>query len=190
MESLNGLINNLELGSNIELKDIPEIDLYMDQVIQLFEAKLESNKRNDDEKIMTKTMINNYVKGRLLMPVIKKKYSKNHIILLSLIYQLKGALSIADIKELLSKIVGEDNNKNEEECLVDLDDTYKAYLLLNKENEEDFKKEIATIESRINEKKIDEKEKENLLLATVLVNKANMYRRVAEKLIDTNNNIK
>ncbi|MGL5765207.1 MAG: DUF1836 domain-containing protein [Sarcina sp.] len=188
MENLNDLINSLELDKNIELKDIPEIDLYMDQVIQLFEAKLESYKRNEEEKIMTKTMINNYVKGRLLMPVVKKKYSKNHIILLSLIYQLKGGLSIADIKELLSNIIGEESSKAEEEKNIDLDNTYNSYLSLNKENEEDFKAEIQVLESRIDRENIEDVDQEKLLLATVLVNKANMYRRLAEKLIDSNNN--
>ena len=57
------ILNSLKLGSNIKLEEIPEIDLYMDQVIQLFESKLSEQKRNDDEKILTKTMINNYAKG-------------------------------------------------------------------------------------------------------------------------------
>ena len=39
----------------------------MDQVIQLFESKLSEQKRNDDEKILTKTMINNYAKGKVII---------------------------------------------------------------------------------------------------------------------------
>lgn len=57
------ILNNLNLENNIKLDEIPEIDLYMDQVIQLFESKLSEQKRNEDEKILTKTMINNYAKG-------------------------------------------------------------------------------------------------------------------------------
>ena len=53
------ILNNLQLESNIKLDEIPEIDLYMDQVIQLFESKLSEQKRKEDEKILTKTMINN-----------------------------------------------------------------------------------------------------------------------------------
>ena len=51
-----------------------------------------------DEKVLTKTMINNYAKGKLFIPIKNKKYSKQHIMLINLIYQLKGALSINDIK--------------------------------------------------------------------------------------------
>ena len=63
---INEILNGLILENNIKLDEIPEIDLYMDQVIQLFESKLSAQKRNEDEKILTKTMINNYAKGKLL----------------------------------------------------------------------------------------------------------------------------
>ena len=61
------ILNSLHLESNIKLDEIPEIDLYMDQVIQLFESKLSEQKRNEDEKILTKTMINNYAKGKVVI---------------------------------------------------------------------------------------------------------------------------
>ena len=67
-------LNSLPLESNIKLDVVPEIDLYIDPVIQLFESKLRNQKRNDDEKILTKTMINNYAKGKLLLPIKNKKY--------------------------------------------------------------------------------------------------------------------
>ena len=88
------LSKELGLEKNIELSEIPELDLYMDQVIQMFEGKFSSSKRNEEEKLMTKTMINNYAKAKLLMSIKKKKYSKEHVILMSLIYSLKGGLSM------------------------------------------------------------------------------------------------
>ena len=63
---INELINDMDFINGIAMDDIPEIDLYMDQVIQLFEGKLSSLKRTEDDKILTKTMINNYAKGKLL----------------------------------------------------------------------------------------------------------------------------
>ena len=98
-------LNNKHFERKIELEDIPEIDLYMDQVIQLFESKLGDSKRNPDDKLMTKTMINNYAKADLLMSIKNKKYSKEHLILISLIYELKGTISISDIKRILEYIV-------------------------------------------------------------------------------------
>ncbi|MDO5154769.1 MAG: DUF1836 domain-containing protein [Eubacteriales bacterium] len=82
-------------------EDIPSIELYMDQITTFMEHQLSGNKRRPEDKIMTKTMINNYSKNDLLPPSTKKKYSKDHIILLIYIYYLKNFLSIGDIEQLL-----------------------------------------------------------------------------------------
>ena len=84
----------------IDITDIPDIDLYMDQVTTFMETKLSSFKRNKDDKILTKTMINNYAKAKIFPSPVKKKYNKNHIMMLILIYHLKYMLSINDIKKL------------------------------------------------------------------------------------------
>lgn len=83
-------------------EDIPEIELYMDQVTRFMDQHLEHNKRMQDDKILTKTMINNYTKNRLLPPPRNKKYSKEHIILLIYIYYLKNVLPIGDIQRILT----------------------------------------------------------------------------------------
>ena len=90
---INDIFNEMNFDSRIELEEMPELDLYMDQVIQLFESKLSSLKRNDDEKILTKTMINNYAKGKLLLPIKNKKYTKEHLIIILILwsrYQYKS----------------------------------------------------------------------------------------------------
>ena len=84
--------------------DIPEIPLYMDQITTFMETKLEACKRQPDDKILTKTMINNYTKNRLIPPPLKKKYSKDHLILLLFIYYLKDFLSISDIDAILGPL--------------------------------------------------------------------------------------
>ena len=103
--SIDEIIKKLALTERVEEKDIPEIDLYMDQVIQIFEQKLSNSKRKDSDKVLTKTMINNYAKAKLLMSIKNKKYSKEHLLLMSMIYDLKGSLSISDIKDLFDNIV-------------------------------------------------------------------------------------
>lgn len=85
----------------INPKDIPAIELYMDQITTFMDRQLRDNKRNSEDKILTKTMINNYSKNNLLPPSDKKKYSRDHIILLTYIYYLKNFLSINDIQHLL-----------------------------------------------------------------------------------------
>lgn len=89
----------------IEPADIPSIELYMDQVTTFMDKHLSDNKRTADDKILTKTMINNYTKNHLLPPPDKKKYSKDHIILLIYTYYLKNFLSIGDIQTLLNPMI-------------------------------------------------------------------------------------
>ena len=85
-------------------EDIPKIDLYMDQITTFLEEQLKNTKRHEDDKIFTKTMINNYSKNHLLPPSVKKKYTRNHMILLIYIYYLKSFLSISDIQHILSPL--------------------------------------------------------------------------------------
>lgn len=83
---------------------VPDIDLYMDQVTTFMDSNLARSKRNESDKILTKTMINNYAKNDLLPPPLKKKYSKEHLLILVFIYYLKNILSISDIQTLLEPL--------------------------------------------------------------------------------------
>ena len=88
----------------VKTEDIPNIGLYMDQVTTFMDEQLEACKRYDDDKILTKTMINNYAKNNLLPAPEKKKYSKEHVLTLLFIYYFKNLLSISDIQALLNPI--------------------------------------------------------------------------------------
>lgn len=93
--------------SAIPSADVPNIDLYMDQITTFMDTHLADSRRYPDDKIMTKTMINNYTKNHLLPPSVKKKYSREHIFLLLLIYRLKNMLSITDIQNILEPLTTE-----------------------------------------------------------------------------------
>ena len=91
-------------GSYIKASMLPDLDLYVDQITTFLTRHLAKTIRFEDDKIMTKTMINNYTKNHLLPPPDKKKYSKDHVLTLILIYYLKSFLSIKDIQTLLEPI--------------------------------------------------------------------------------------
>ena len=82
--------------------ELPEIDLYLDQVVNYLEKYLEQYNSNKDDKIITKTMINNYVKLGIMPAPEKKKYSREHIAYLIVICVLKQVYSISDIGKLIS----------------------------------------------------------------------------------------
>lgn len=81
--------------------DIPDIDLYVDQIITLLEGRLGENRRTADEKVITKTMINNYSKDGLLKRIKGKKYSRQHVMMILLICGLKRGMAVQDIGRIL-----------------------------------------------------------------------------------------
>lgn len=114
----------------IEPEDIPSIELYMDQVTTFMDKQLAGNKRDADDKILTKTMINNYSKNDLLPPSNKKRYSKDHIILLIYIYYLKSFISIGDIQGLLEPMT---NSYFQSESKIGMLEIYKNLFTLEKQ---------------------------------------------------------
>lgn len=98
------LLEFIKSRDYVNSKDIPNIDLYMDQVTTFMDDHLGLFKRSEDEKILTKTMINNYSKFEILPPTSKKKYTNDHMILLLFVYYFKNVLSIPDIKALLDPV--------------------------------------------------------------------------------------
>lgn len=120
---LNSILTSLDRVQYINPEDIPDIDLYMDQITTFMDSRLHNTVRTPGEdKILTKTMINNYAKNDLLPPPVKKKYSKEHVLLLIFIYYYKGILSISDIQKLLGPITERFFQKGEE---FNLEDVYR-----------------------------------------------------------------
>ena len=101
---INEFIQHIKNQHPIAASELPNIDLYMDQVTTFMDEHLEQSKRYPEDKILTKTMINNYAKNHLLPPPNKKKYSKDHMLLLILIYYFKNILSINDIQKVLTPL--------------------------------------------------------------------------------------
>lgn len=105
---LTDIIERINNRSDLESSDIPALDLYMDQIMTLFEDNLQDNKRYQTDKLLTKTMINNYSKAGLIKPVKGKKYTKEQIIGMLLVYNLKNTITIQEIKQILTPIYDED----------------------------------------------------------------------------------
>lgn len=128
-EFVDVLLKKLVKLNYIKPGDVPNIDLYMDQVTTFMDEHLSDIKRHEDDKILTKTMINNYTKNNLLPPPVKKKYSKEHIYVLTFIYYLKNILSISDIQKLLNPLTDKFFNKEE---LPDLEYIYSEIYNMEK----------------------------------------------------------
>lgn len=139
-EYIDRIIGRLRTIDYIKPTDIPDIDLYMDQVTTFMDEHLKSLKRHESDKMLTKTMINNYTKNSLLPSPEKKKYSKNHMLLLIFIYYFKNILSISDIQSILDPLTKEYFQSTEPE--LTLEDIYLEVFSMEKEQLAALSKDI------------------------------------------------
>ena len=139
-DMLNSILSSISRIDYVRPGNIPNIDLYMDQVTTFMEEQLQSTKRHKDDKILTKTMINNYAKNNLLPPPVKKKYSKEHVLVMIFIYYFKNILSIKDIETLLAPITEKyfDNQKD-----FNITSIYEEICKLEKSRIENLQKDVA-----------------------------------------------
>ena len=138
-EMMNSIFAKIAELDYIKPDEIPNIALYMDQVTTFMEENLASTKRHEDDKILTKTMINNYAKNDLLPPPVKKKYSKEHVLMLIFIYYYKGVIPMNEIQTLLQPITDHYFQNGQ---AFDLESVYKEVVSLEKEQLEDLKKDV------------------------------------------------
>ena len=136
---LNSILDSLSRIDYIKPEDLPNIDLYMDQVTTFMDSQLAVSKRHPDDKVLTKTMINNYAKNNLLPPPVKKKYSKEHLLALIFIYYFKNILSIGDIQEILNPIT---DKYFASELDFNLEDIYSEVFRLEKSEVLNLQKDI------------------------------------------------
>ncbi|MBO6166430.1 MAG: DUF1836 domain-containing protein [Eubacterium sp.] len=161
-------------------EEIPNIELYMDQLTHFMDQHLGSTLRSEEEKTLTKTMINNYTKNKLLPPPEKKRYSRKHLILLIYIYYLKNVVSINDIRRILGPM-------NDPE--FDSDKVFNIYKsIFEMEKLQYFNAEASIIKSeQIAEKRLP-KDKDEYLNKMAFIYMLGydifMKKRLIEKLID------
>lgn len=175
------------LGKNgVDLADIPNIDLYMDQVTTLMERMFAGYKREPGDKIFTKAMINNYTKAGVLLPPKKKKYSRENVILLLFVYRLKQVLSIPDISCLLGPLTQKPGGATDNSLIVR---SFQAFMKLEDAGQNAFRELLQLAEESVDALTLDfpGDDKEILrwmLLAILLASQAEVQKRLAEKIID------
>lgn len=138
-EMIQNILEHISNMAYIKPEDIPNINLYMDQVTTFMEEQLAHSKRYADDKILTKTMINNYAKNNLLPSPEKKRYSREHLLMLIFIYYFKNILSINDIQTLLGPIADKYFRSQED---LDLTGIYNEVFSMEKGQIESLKKEL------------------------------------------------
>ncbi|MFP3156497.1 DUF1836 domain-containing protein [Lachnospiraceae bacterium ZAX-1] len=183
---LNSILQSLSRIDYIKPEDLPNIDLYMDQVTTFMDAQLTASKRRFEDKILTKTMINNYTKNNLLPPPEKKKYSKEHILTLIFIYHFKNILSINDIQEILNPITEKYFGHGQD---FQLEDIYREVFQLEKEEVTILQADIArkfqiSSETFPNASLKEQQDLQNFAFICMLSFDVYIKKQLIEKMID------
>jgi len=186
-EYIKELIDSLRDIKYIMSEDIPNIDLYMDQVTTFMDKHLKSSKRYDDDKLLTKTMINNYTKNELLPPPNKKKYTKDHMFLLIFIYYFKNVLSMNDIQSIFNPLTRRYFDKGSK---IKLEEIYDEIFRLEKEQTDALTKDIIRKMTKAKESFswVDKEEDREFLtefaFMCMLCFDVYMRKHIIEKIID------
>ena len=181
------VIGSVESRPFVKPEEVPAIDLYMDQVTSFLGEHFDSVKRRDSDKLLTRTMINNYTKSGVLPSPEKKKYSRDHMYLLLFIFYLKNLLSIEDIRNLLEPMA-EMFHKTESD--VGIPKIYEEIFGICSEKAEETVKELKEQFRRSNMSFADtedEKEKEFLKMfsfISMLSYDVYLKKQVLVKIID------
>ena len=169
-KALENWLNELNNFSFKNYEELPDIDLYMDQVVTFLDKQLYIFQNNTLDKQITSSMINNYVKGEVLPSPIAKKYNREHLALIEEICTLKQVLSIADVKQI------EDNRYKDATSKGDIFNDF------NKANNEKIEASVGEAFKKLND--IDENDSSALIdLATDFALTANAYINIARKIL-------
>ena len=186
-DMLKSILEHISGLDYIKTADIPNIELYMDQVTTFMDSQMASSKRYPDDKVLTKTMINNYAKNHLLPSPNKKKYSKEHVLMLIFIYYFKSFLSISDIQALLTPLADKYFQKNEG---LNMEDLYNEVFGMEKEQVEYLKNDLLTKYQTANQSfaDADDKDRDFLTLFSficLLSFDVYMKKQLIESIIDS-----
>jgi hypothetical protein len=182
-KELMNFLNDTTFLNQIETSKIPNINLYMDQALTFMNENLEHFKRKPDDKILTKPMINNYVKNDLIPKPENKKYLPNHIISLVYIFYLKQILTFDDIQTILESYTEKHFNSD------GMTDLYDVFLAVEKSEEQKLESELKELAGILYSDSMCEKfdsDEMLFLFIMLLSSKANSYKVIIEKLLDNN----
>lgn len=184
---LNSILESISKIDYVKSIDIPNIDLYMDQVTTFMDRQMASSKRYEEDKVLTKTMINNYAKNNLLPSPEKKKYTKEHLLVLTFIYYFKSFLSIKDIEMLLRPVT---DRYFHTDSKLNLTHIYDEVCSFEKDRIDTLKEELKTMYASSSETFSEENEQDReflQLFSFICTLSFDVYvkKQIIEKLIDS-----
>ena len=131
---LNSILSSFDRMSYIKSDEVPTIDLYMDQVTTSRDERLKKSTRyQGEEKLMTKTMINNYAKNDVIPPPVRKKYNKEHILkelmdpIIAKFFDNRNGFAIEDVYDEIFANMDEDIVRVRDEIVADYNEAMTTF---------------------------------------------------------------
>ena len=166
-------------------KSVPDIDLYIDQMVSCLNSELSLYAKNGEGPI-TKGIVSNYTKHKMIPGPEGKRYTKDHCIFMLLVYYLKGCFSMDQVQRLMKPILS--NYDSAWDDNVDMQAYYKEILAAVRKSEENFTEQlqerILANKKFLADRGSDDDISELILLITMLIMRSNEERYMAEKLLD------
>jgi len=185
-EFIKNTIEEYVSKGKINANDFPEMEIYMDQAETFLNKELGIYKKNEKDKVITKTMIGNYVKHNMMPRPVNKKYSKDHLIMLSLIYYLKGTFQMEEIEKIIKPLI--ENYNSEFDDKIDLTALYEGILGVQAKEQDSLAQSVTNMieESKYHLRETELSDDDMLELFMLIVNlsmKADAQKFLAHKLL-------
>lgn len=185
-EFIKNTIEEYVSKGKIPANDFPQMEIYMDQAETFLNRELSIYKKNEKDKVITKTMIGNYVKHNMLPRPVNKKYSRDHLILLTIIFYLKGTFQMEEIEKIVKPLI--DNYNSEFDEKIDLPALYNEILEVQDRELDTLSQSVAGMieESKYRLRETELSDDDMLELFMLIVNlsmKADAQKFLAHKLL-------
>lgn len=175
-EQMKQIVKEATSDADLTLSEIPKIDLYLDQILSLVSEKNEQGSDRYKERMLTKTMINNYSKEGAILPIKGKKYNRRQVLQILFIYSLKSTLSIGEIKRMFDGA-----NTIEEFGEAEFESLYSDFLMMKEHSRKETEKICDAVLEGLS---LDtDKDADYLRLCLSLVTLSNYLKNVAEEMI-------
>lgn len=185
-EYLKTQLAKLKDAGLITTRELPDMDLYIDQVSTVFQKFLDKLDGNLADKYVTKPMINNYAKRGLIARPDGKRYTKDHMVMIAMVIYLRSIFKMEDISKIMKPLI--DNYSSEYEDTISPELVYALAQEATENCRQEFlsgiDESVSVIKNKIEDTDLaDDQSMEVLVLILTLAMRAEMEKYLADRLM-------
>ena len=185
-EYLKTQLIKLKEAGLITTQDLPDMDLYIDQVSTVFQKFLDKLDGSLADKYVTKPMINNYAKRGLIARPDGKRYTRDHMVMIAMVIYLRSIFKMEDISKIMKPLI--DNYSSEYDDTISPELVYSLAQKATENSRQEFfsgiDESVSVMKSQIEDTDLaDDQSMEVLVLILTLAMRAEMEKYLADRLM-------